>query len=121
MKVLVLVLLLLPFTAFAQFEENPAQQRLWQAMTNSAPAYEMLLACERDVTANLIYEDVTGMAATLVRNRRDVDIAMQMWREARAQAAMQYWDSIQGLARNPEGAVCNQLENEIIQILGAGV
>jgi len=121
MKAFVLVLLLLPLTAIAQYEDHPAQQRLWQAMTNSAPAYEMLIACEREVTANLIYEDVTRMAATLVENRRDIDIAMQMWREARAQAAMQYWDSIQGLARDPEGPVCNQLENKIIQILGAGV
>jgi hypothetical protein len=46
---------------------------------------------------------------------------MQMWQEARAQAAMQYWETIQGLARDPEGAICNDLENEIIQILGAGV
>ena len=121
MKSLVLSLLLLPLTAFAQFEDNPAQQRLWEAMLNSAPAYEMLLACEREITANLIYEDVTSIAATLVQNRRDIDIAMQMWREARAQAAMQYWDSIQGLARDPEGAVCNRLENDIIEILGAGV
>jgi len=121
MRSFVLVLLLLPLTAFAQFEENPNQQRLWEAMTNSAPAYEMLLACEREVTANLIYDDITNMAAGMVQNRRDIDIAMQMWQEARAQASMQYWDSIQGLARNPESPVCNQLENDIIEILGAGV
>jgi hypothetical protein len=90
-------------------------------MTNAAPAYEMLLACEREITANLIYEDVTSMAAGMVQNRGDIDIAMQMWQEARAQATMQYWDSIQGLARDPEGAICNDLENEIIQLLGKGV
>jgi len=121
MKHLALALLLMPFHAFAQFENNPNQQRLWEGMINMAPAYEMLLACERDVTADLIYKDMTRMAAAVVQNRRDVEIAMEMWNRARAEASLQYYDSIGGLANNPNGDACNNLENEIIEILGEGV
>lgn len=121
MRTFVLALLLMPVTAFAQFEDNPTQQRLWEGMQNMAPAYEMLLACERDYTAELIYQDMTRMAATVVQNRRDIEITLEMWKRARAEASLQYYDSIGGLANDPQGEVCNNLENEIIQILGEGV
>ena len=54
MRNLVLALLLLPVTAIAQYEDHPGQQMLWEGMTDFAPGYEMLLACERDYTAELV-------------------------------------------------------------------
>ena len=61
MRTLILVLLLLPITALAQFEDNPQQQTLWDSMNNAAPSYEMLLACERDVTAEIVFDTVKEM------------------------------------------------------------
>lgn len=121
MRNLVLALLLLPVTAIAQYEDHPGQQMLWEGMTNMAPGYEMLLACERDYTAELVYKNMTQLASTVVQNRRDIDIAFEMWQQARKEASMQYYDTIRGLERNPEGEACNNLESRIIQILDAGV
>ena len=121
MKALVLALLLLPLTAIAQYEDHPDQQRLWELMQNVAPSYEMLSACGRDYTAGLVYDDVKNAIAAIVQDRRDIDIAMQMWSEAKMRAAVQYHDTIRTLSRNPDGKLCNDLENEVIQIMGAGV
>ena len=117
MRNLLLILLLLPVTAFAQFDNNPAQQRLWNSMTNAAPAYEMLLACERAVTADLMLDDVKEMIALIVQNRNDARIALEMWDRARSQALIEYNSTLRGLAQDPEGSVCNQLEHNIIETM----
>jgi hypothetical protein len=121
MRTIVLALLLLPVTAFSQFEDNPVQQELWEGMTNTAPAYEMLLACERDVTADLVWEDVKALTASLVGNQRDIEIAMEMWREARTQAQIEYHDALQGMSREPNGEVCNNLEDRVIRLFNQSV
>lgn len=121
MRTLILALLLLPITALAQYEDHPAQQRLWEGMTNIAPAYEMLIACERDVAANMVWQDVKALTASLVGNRADIDIAMQMWREARTQAQIEYWDSLQSLSQAPNGEACNDFEDRIIRLFNQGV
>jgi len=121
MKIIALLLLLIPAISTAQYEYNENQQALWDAMANSAPSYEMLLACNRNYTANLVYENVVKLAATMVQNDRDIQITMNMWREARAQASMQYYGTISQLANNPEGDLCNNLETRVIRILGEGV
>lgn len=121
MRTFILALLLLPATVFAQYENNPQQQNLWEAMTNVAPAYEMLLACDRDYTANLVWEDLAAFAATMVQNERDVLITHEMWREARSNAQITYWNAIRSMRQNPQGSVCDDLENDVIGILGEGV
>ena len=121
MKALVLALLLLPGTVLAQYENNPAQQALWDYMSTAAPAYAMLNACGRDYTAEFLYNDMMGMAAQLVLNQRDVEITMRMWNQAQAQASLEYYDILARLANSPESDACNQLEADVIRSLGAGV
>jgi len=121
MRTLVLALLLLPLTVSAQFEDNPKQQTLWEGMTNSAPAYEMLIACERAVSANFILEDIKEMIAITAETRQDIEIAMEMWSRARSRAAVDYFETLKGLEQNPNGEACNNLENKVIQIYNRGV
>jgi len=121
MRNLVLALLLLPVTALAQFEDNPKQQTLWEGMTNSAPAYEMLIACERSVSANFILEDIKEMIAITATSRSDVEIAFEMWSRARSRAAVDYFETLKGLEQNPNGEACNNIENKVIQIYDQGI
>jgi len=121
MRTVVLALLLLPLTALAQYEDHPAQQELWEGMTNTAPAYEMLIACERDVAANMVWQDVKQLTASLVGNRRDIDIAIEMWREARTQAQIEYHDVLEAMTREPNGEVCNNLEDRVIRLFNQSV
>jgi len=121
MKALVLALLLLPGTVLAQYENNPAQQALWDYMSTAAPAYAMLNACGRDYTAEFLYNDMMGMAAQLVQNQRDVEITMRMWSRAQAQASLEYYDTLARLANNPESESCDLIETEIVQLMGESV
>lgn len=121
MRNLVFALLLLPTVSFAQFENNPVQQRLWNGMTNAAPAYEMLLACERDVTAGLVLESMQEFIALSVNTQNDVRIAIEMWNRARTNAQLEYSATIRGLRQSPQGQLCNNLENDVIQNLNKGI
>jgi len=121
MRTLILVLLLLPATALAQFEDNPQQQTLWDSMNNAAPSYEMLLACERDVTADLLLDTVKEFIALSVNTREDINIAFNMWNRARADAAIEYFETLRGLERQPEGEICSELENDIINDFGNAI
>lgn len=121
MRNLVLALLLLPLTVSAQFEDNPVQQDLWEGMTNSAPAYEMLIACERAVSADFILEDIKEMIAITATSRQDVEVAFEMWSRARSRAAVDYFETLKGLEQNPNGEACNNIENKVIQIYDRGI
>jgi len=121
MRTFILALLLLPLTAFSQFEDNPVQQELWEGMTNSAPAYEMLIACERAVSANFILEDIKEMISITATSRSDVEIAMEMWSRARSRAAIDYFETLKGLEQNPNGEACNDLETRVIGIYDRGI
>ena len=90
-------------------------------MTNTAPAYEMLLACERDVTANLLLESVQEFIALSVSTENDVRIAVEMWNRARINARLEYSDTIRGLTQTPQGKICNDLENDVIHNLNEGI
>jgi len=121
MRTFILALLLLPLTVSAQFEDNPKQQTLWEGMTNSAPAYEMLIACERAVSANFILEDIKEMIAITATSRSDVEVAFEMWSRARSRAAVDYFETLKGLEQNPNGEACNNIENKVIQIYDRGI
>jgi len=121
MRTLALALLLLPIHTFAQFEDNPNQQRLWEGMTNMAPDYEMLIACERAVSANFILEDIKEMIAITAKSRQDIEIAMEMWSRARSRAAVDYFETLKGLEQNPNGESCNNLEDRVIRLFNQSV
>ena len=121
MRAFILALLLLPLTVSAQFEDNPKQQTLWEGMTNSAPAYEMLIACERAVSANFILDDIKEMIAITATSRQDVEVAFEMWSRARSRAAVDYFETLKGLEQNPNGEACNNIENKVIQIYDRGI
>jgi len=121
MRTLLLVLLLLPATALAQFEDNPQQQTLWDSMNNAAPSYEMLLACERDVTADIVFDTVKEMMSLMVKTNSDIEIAFEMWSRARSNAAIEYFETLKGMEQNPNSPVCDKLENNVIQAMGRGI
>ena len=121
MRTLLLVLLLLPATALAQFEDNPQQQTLWDSMNNAAPSYEMLLACERDVTADIVFDTVKEMMSLMVKTNSDIEIAFEMCSRARSAAAIEYLETLRGMEQNPNSKVCDRLENDLIQVLGRGI
>ena len=120
-SIILALLLLLPASAFAQFENNPTQQRLWTAMTNVAGTYQMLLACDRDYTAGLVYDEIVKFTRPLIQNQSDLDIAGEMWAAALNQASVTYRSAISKLERNPQGEACNYLESEAIRILDRGI
>ena len=121
MRTIILALLLLPFAAIAQYEDHPAQQRLWESMQNVAPSYEMLLACERDVTADIVFDTVKEMMSLIVQSNSDIEIAFEMWSRARSNAAIEYFETLRGMEQNPNSPVCDELENNVIQAMNRGI
>jgi len=121
MRTLLLILLLAPAVALAQFEDNPQQQTLWNSMNHAAPAYEMLLACEREVTADIVFDTVKEMMSLIVQSNSDIEIAFDMWSRARSQAAIEYFETLRGMQQNPNSPVCDELENDVIQAMNRGI
>jgi len=90
-------------------------------MNNAAPAYEMLLACEREVTADIVFDNVKELMSLMVRTNSDIEIAFEMWSRARSQAAIEYFETLRGMQQDPNGTVCDELENDVIQAMNRGI
>lgn len=106
------------FDAVAQYEDNPIKQKLWEVFESTAPYYVTMVECEREITGQLIWDEMDAAASQVVASEQDARIAYNMWEHAREQARQVFSDELALARQNPEGDFCNDIENKVIQELG---
>jgi len=107
--------------AFGQYEDNPIKQQLWEVFESAAPYYVTMVECKREITGQLIWDEMDEAASHVVASEQDARIAYNMWENAREQARRIFSDELALARQNPEGEFCNEIENKAIQELGMAV
>ena len=123
MRAFILALLLLPAVATAQYEANSSQQLVWKTLQDTAPVHEILKACDRDLVADLLWDDMKQKLQPLVGTENNWRIVNDMWQQARRQARVQDHDLLVAIVQDSEGElaeVCNSVEQFTVQMIGAG-
>ena len=106
------------FSAAAQYENNPLQQELWNVFQAAAPYYVALKDCEREYTAQLVWDEMDRAASLIVANEADARIAYDMWEAARERTRSQHRRELAYARSNPESTFCNKMEDAAIEALG---
>ena len=117
-SVIATTLALASFGAAAQYENNPPQQQLWNVFQAAAPYYVALKDCEREYTAQLVWDEMDRAASVIVANEADAKIAYNMWEAARQNTRNQHRRELAYARSNPESGFCDKIEDAAIEALG---
>ena len=102
----------------AQYENNPPQQELWKVFQAAAPYYVALKDCEREYTAQLVWDEMDRAASLIVANEADAKIAYNMWEAARQNTRNEHQRELAYARENPESSFCDKMEDAAIDALG---
>lgn len=123
MRAFILALLLLPITVSAQNEPSANQQQVWKTLQGTAPVYEVLKACDRDVVAGMLWDYMKQRLHPLVGTEDNWRIVNRMWQQARHEARVQEHGLLVAIVQDSAGEldeVCNSTEQFTVQMIGAG-
>jgi len=119
-SILLVLCVILPLTASGQYQTNPNQQQVWQHLSAAAPIYEVLIACDNPVVADLFWDSIKQQIRPLVGSEDNMRITRDMWTQARGQSRQKSQTLLSAIQDQDSTEFCNTAERIVVERIGAG-